>query len=180
MRLSTETSLLIVIDVQEKIFATMYEQKRVKDNIIRMVGGAKTLKIPIIWTEQYSKGLGPTIPELRAALGGHTCYEKITFSCADDNQILKAVEKVNPRDILLCGIEAHVCVYQTAADLIDRGNRVHLVSDAVMSRHKSNHEIALQRMEQIGVNITSVEMALFEFQGAAKGETFKPIAALIK
>jgi nicotinamidase-related amidase len=180
MRLSTETSLLIVIDVQEKIFATMYEQKRVKDNIIRMVEGAKTLKIPIIWTEQYSKGLGPTIPELRAALGGHTCYEKITFSCADDNQILKAVEKVNPRDILLCGIEAHVCVYQTAADLIDRGNRVHLVSDAVMSRHKSNHEIALQRMEQIGVNITSVEMALFEFQGAAKGETFKPIAALIK
>ncbi len=158
----------------------MYEQKRVKDNIIRMVEGAKTLKIPIIWTEQYSKGLGPTIPELRAALGGHTCYEKITFSCADDNQILKAVEKVNPRDILLCGIEAHVCVYQTAADLIDRGNRVHLVSDAVMSRHKSNHEIALQRMEQIGVNITSVEMALFEFQGAAKGETFKPIAALIK
>ncbi len=180
MRLSTETSLLIVIDVQEKIFATMYEQKRVKDNIIRMVEGAKTLKIPIIWTEQYSKGLGPTIPELRAALGGHTCYEKITFSCADDNQILKAVEKVNPRDILLSGIEAHVCVYQTAADLIDRGNRVHLVSDAVMSRHKSNHEIALQRMEQIGVNITSVEMALFEFQGAAKGETFKPIAALIK
>tara|TARA_B100001079_G_scaffold154736_1_gene132579 strand:- start:3184 stop:3726 length:543 start_codon:yes stop_codon:yes gene_type:complete len=180
MRLSTETSLLIVIDVQEKIFATMYEQKRVKDNIIRMVEGAKTLKIPIIWTEQYSKGLGPTIPELRAALGGHTCYEKITFSCADDNQILKAVEKANPRDILLCGIEAHVCVYQTAADLIDRGNRVHLVSDAVMSRHKSNHEIALQRMEQIGVNITSVEMALFEFQGAAKGETFKPIAALIK
>ena len=180
MRLSTETSLLIVIDVQEKIFATMYEQKRVKDNIIRMVEGAKTLKIPIIWTEQYSKGLGPTIPELRAALGGHTCYEKITFSCADDNQILKAVEKVSPRDILLCGIEAHVCVYQTAADLIDRGNRVHLVSDAVMSRHKSNHEIALQRMEQIGVNITSVEMALFEFQGAAKGETFKPIAALIK
>ncbi len=158
----------------------MYEQKRVKDNIIRIVEGAKTLKIPIIWTEQYSKGLGPTIPELRAALGGHTCYEKITFSCADDNQILKAVEKVNPRDILLCGIEAHVCVYQTAADLIDRGNRVHLVSDAVMSRHKSNHEIALQRMEQIGVNITSVEMALFEFQGAAKGETFKPIAALIK
>ena len=180
MRLSTETSLLIVIDVQEKIFATMYEQKRVKDNIIRMVEGAKTLKIPIIWTEQYSKGLGPTIPELRAALGGHTCYEKITFSCADDNQILKAVEKVNPRDILLCGIEAHVCVYQTAADFIERGNRVHLVSDAVMSRHKSNHEIALQRMEQIGVNITSVEMALFEFQGAAKGETFKPIAALIK
>ena len=180
MRLSTETSLLIVIDVQEKIFATMYEQKRVKDNIIRMVEGAKTLKIPIIWTEQYSKGLGPTIPELRAALGGHTCYEKITFSCADDNQILKAVEKVNPRDILLCGIEAHVCVYQTAADLIDRGNRVHLVSDAVMSRHKSNHEIALQRMEQIGVNITSVEMALFEFQRVARGETFKPIAALIK
>ena len=180
MRLSTETSLLIVIDVQEKIFATMYEQKRVKDNIIRMVEGAKTLKIPIIWTEQYSKGLGPTIPELRAALGGHTCYEKITFSCADDNQILKAVEKVNPRDILLCGIEAHVCVYQTAVELIEMGNAVHVVVDAVMSRYKSNHEVALRKMEQVGVNITSVEMALFEFQGAAKGETFKPIAALIK
>ncbi len=180
MRLSPETSLLIVIDVQEKLFATMYEQKRVKDNIVRMVGGAKILNVPIIWTEQYSKGLGPTIPELKSALKGRTCYEKITFSCADDDQILKSVEKANPKDILLCGIEAHVCVYQTAADFIERGNRVHLVLDAVMSRHKSNHEIALRKMEQIGVNITSVEMALFEFQRVARGETFKPIAALIK
>jgi len=180
MRLSTETSLLIVIDVQEKIFATMYEQKRVKDNIVRMVEGAKILKVPIIWTEQYSKGLGPTIPELKSALKGHTCYEKITFSCADDDQILKAVEKVKPKDILLCGIEAHVCVYQTAVELIEMGNAVHVVVDAVMSRYKSNHEVALRKMEQVGVNITSVEMALFEFQGAAKGETFKPIAALIK
>ena len=180
MRLSTETSLLIVIDVQEKIFATMYEQKRVKDNIVRMVEGAKILKVPIIWTEQYSKGLGPTIPELKSALKGHTCYEKITFSCADDDQILKAVEKVKPKDILLCGIEAHVCVYQTAVELIEMGNAVHVVVDAVMSRYKSNHEVALRKMEQVGVNITSVEMALFELQGTAKGETFKPIAALIK
>ena len=180
MRLSPETSLLIVIDVQEKLFATMYEQKRVKDNIVRMVGGAKILNVPIIWTEQYSKGLGPTIPELKSALKGRTCYEKITFSCADDDQILKAVEKVKPKDILLCGIEAHVCVYQTAVELIEMGNAVHVVVDAVMSRYKSNHEVALRKMEQVGVNITSVEMALFEFQGAAKGETFKPIAALIK
>ena len=158
----------------------MYEQKRVKDNIVRMVGGAKILNVPIIWTEQYSKGLGPTIPELKSALKGRTCYEKITFSCADDDQILKAVEKVKPKDILLCGIEAHVCVYQTAVELIEMGNAVHVVVDAVMSRYKSNHEVALRKMEQIGVNITSVEMALFEFQGAAKGETFKPIAALIK
>ena len=180
MRLSPETSLLMVIDVQEKLFATMYEQKKVKDNIVRMVEGAKILKVPIIWTEQYSKGLGPTIPELKSALKGHTCYEKITFSCADDDQILKAVEKVKPKDILLCGIEAHVCVYQTAVELIEMGNAVHVVVDAVMSRYKSNHEVALRKMEQVGVNITSVEMALFEFQGAAKGETFKPIAALIK
>ncbi|MDP7026294.1 MAG: hydrolase [Candidatus Marinimicrobia bacterium] len=180
MRLSPETSLLIVIDVQEKLFATMYEQKKVKDNIVRMVEGAKILNVPIIWTEQYPKGLGPTIPELRATLGDHTCHEKITFSCAGDDQILKAVEKASPKDILLCGIEAHVCVYQTAADFIERGKRVHLVSDAVMSRHKSNHEIALRKMEQIGVNITSVEMVLFEFQRVARGETFKPIAALIK
>jgi len=170
----------MVIDVQEKLFATMYEQKKVKDNIVRMVEGAKILKVPIIWTEQYSKGLGPTIPELKSALKGHTCYEKITFSCADDDQILKAVEKVKPKDILLCGIEAHVCVYQTAVELIEMGNAVHVVVDAVMSRYKSNHEVALRKMEQVGVNITSVEMALFEFQGAAKGETFKPIAALIK
>jgi len=170
----------MVIDVQEKLFATMYEQKKVKDNIVRMVEGAKILKVPIIWTEQYSKGLGPTIPELKSALKGHTCYEKITFSCADDDQILKAVEKVKPKDILLCGIEAHVCVYQTAVELIEMGNAVHVVVDAVMSRYKSNHEVALRKMEQVGVNITSVEMALFELQGTAKGETFKPIAALIK
>ena len=180
MRFSPESSLLIVIDVQEKLFATMYEQERVIENMIKVVGGAKILGVPIIWTEQYPKGLGPTISPLKAALNGNICHEKISFSCLDDGDIKQAVKEVNAKDILLCGIEAHVCVYQTAADLMEKDNRVHLITDAVMSRHKSNYDIALRKMEQMGVHLTSVEMALFELQRVANGETFKPIAALIK
>lgn len=170
----------MVIDVQEKIFATMCEQERVERNLVRMIKGAKILGVPIIWTEQYPKGLGPTISSIKQELKGCNCLEKITFSCVENKDVLSAVESKSPMDVLLCGIEAHVCVYQTARDLINRGYGVHVVTDAVMSRHKSNYELALRKMEKIGVEMTSVEMALFEWQRVAEGETFKPIAALIK
>jgi len=180
MRLSPKFSLLFVIDVQEKIFATMYEQDEVEKNMIRMVKGADIFGVPIVWTEQYPKGLGKTIPVLKSELEGHVCREKVTFSCTDDENIRFVIEEANIKDALLCGIEAHVCVYQTAMDLLEMGYRVHLVADAVMSRHKSNYVLALRKMEKMGVHMTSVEMALFELQRVAKGETFKQIAALIK
>lgn len=180
MKLSPETTLLLVIDVQEKIFSTMHEQVETEEDINRLIAGAKVLGLPIVWTEQYPKGLGPTITSVRESLNGRDALEKITFSCMDDDTVRKKVASYERKQVLLCGIEAHVCVYQTATDLLDEGFDVHVVTDAVMSRRESNYRLAVARMKEMGAQLTSVEMALFELQRAARGETFKAIAAIIK
>ncbi|MFQ6673149.1 MAG: hydrolase [Fidelibacterota bacterium] len=180
MKLSREETLLAIIDVQEKIFATMHEQVETEKNILRLITGAKALDLPIVWTEQYPKGLGPTLKSIREAMADHEALEKIAFSCFGDRAIRETIESLEKNQVLVCGIEAHVCVYQTAADLMENGYNVHVVSDAVMSRKASNWQVALQRMRDLGANVTSVEMALFELQAVAKGESFKAIAEIIK
>ena len=169
MKLITEESQLLVIDVQEKTFAVMQEQEQTKKNICRLIKGIRVLGIPINWTEQYPAGLGSTMSEVAAALNSTERMEKITFSCLDEK-----------RQILVCGIETHVCVYQTVQDLLIEGYEVHVVTDAVMSRHESNHNLGLQKMGALGANMTSVEMALFELQQVASGDNFKAIARIIK
>lgn len=180
MRLSKENTVLLVIDVQEKIFNTMHEQTETEANILRLIKGANVLDIPIIWTEQYPKGLGRTIKSVRNALRGHEVLEKITFNCLDETRIRKRIESCSRKQTLICGIETHVCVYQTAVDLMERSFDVHIISDAVMSRKDSNYHIALDKLRDMGVQITSVEMALFELQKVAKGDTFKAISEIIK
>ncbi|MEE9167812.1 MAG: hydrolase [Candidatus Neomarinimicrobiota bacterium] len=175
-----ENSVLMVIDVQQKIFATMHEQVETERNIVRLIAGAKVFHMPVIWTEQYPKGLGRTIRSVREALEGRKPLEKTAFSCCGDKEIESTIESQARKQILLCGIEAHVCVYQTAVDLLEKGFEVHLVSDAVMSRHELNYRLALQKVHDLGANLTSVEMALFELQRIARGETFKSIAQIIK
>lgn len=180
MGLKTKNSILLVIDVQEKIFATMHEQVETETNILRLIEGIKVLGIPIVWTEQYPKGLGPTIRSVREALEAEKPLEKISFSCCGDSGVEKVIESQGKKQMLVCGIEAHVCVYQTAADLLRKGFDVHIVTDAVMSRKEDNYRLALEKMRDLGANLTSVEMALFELQKVAKGETFKAIAEIIK
>lgn len=180
MKLSRDNTLLLVIDVQEKIFLTMHEQPETERNMGRLIEGGKVLGLPIVWTEQYPEGLGETIPSVRKALRGHKRLEKISFSCVGDAAVKQAIESHGKRQVLMCGIEAHVCVYQTAADLMEQNYDVHVVSDAVMSRKETNYRLALEKLENLGANITSVEMALFELQGIATGETFKAIARIIK
>ena len=180
MRLLKENTLLLVIDVQEKIFATMHEQIEMEENIIRLIKGAKAMDIPIVWTEQYTKGLGRTIKSVRNALQDYKVMEKKAFSCMGDHSIKNRIKSYGKKQILICGIEAHICVYQTALDLMERNLDVYIASDAVMSRKKLNYHLALERLRDIGAKITSVEMALFEIQKVAEGDTFKVIAELIK
>ena len=180
MKLITEESQLLVIDVQEKIFAVMQEQEQTKKNICRLIKGIRVLGIPINWTEQYPAGLGPTMSEAATALNSTERMEKITFSCLGDNIVSEKIKSYEKRQILVCGIETHVCVYQTVQDLLIEGYEVHVVTDAVMSRHESNHNLGLQKMGALGANMTSVEMALFELQQVASGDNFKAIASIIK
>ncbi len=181
MRLEKDRTALVVVDVQERLFPFIHEHERVEQETARLVRGVRTLGLPIIVTEQYTKGLGPTIASVRDALeDDYRPLEKMTFSCCGDKPFMKALEETERQQILLCGIEAHVCVYQTAIDMLDQGFRVYLVTDAVGSRVAANRELALVRVEQGGGYLTSVEMALFELLQLSGTDEFKAISKLIK
>jgi nicotinamidase-related amidase len=174
--LDRERTVLVVVDVQEAFRPAVLEFDRTAHNVGVLVQGARTLGIPVVVTEQYPKGLGHTVPELAEHLDGIEPLEKVTFSAAGaDGFDLGGREQA-----LVCGIESHVCVSQTAHDLLDRGMEVHVARDAVSSRTEENRELGLHKMEASGAVMTSVEAALFELLGRAGGEEFKSVQGLIK
>jgi nicotinamidase-related amidase len=174
--LDRERTVLVVVDVQEAFRPAVLEFDRTAHNVGVLVQGARTLGIPVVVTEQYPKGLGHTVPELAEHLDGIEPLEKVTFSAAGaDGFDLGGREQA-----LVCGIESHVCVSQTAHDLLDRGMEVHVARDAVSSRTEENRELGLHKMEASGAVMTSVEAALFELLGRAGGEEFKTVQGLIK
>ena len=180
MKLIAGNALLLVIDVQEKIFSVMHEQEKTKRNICRVIEGVKVHQIPILCTEQYPEGLGRTLAEVASAMDGPKPLEKTSFSCLGDDGIAEQLKSYNRSQILVCGIETHVCVYQTVQDLLTEGIEAHVITDAVMSRHEPNHTLGLHKMAEMGAHLTSVEMALFELLGVATGEQFKAVARIIK
>ena len=180
MRLNRANTVLVVIDVQEKLMPVIDGAKGVVRNVERLVRGAAILTIPVIVTEQYVKGLGPTVAPIREALADYRPIEKDCFSahgCAAFTAQLAALER---RQILVAGVETHVCVYQTVLDLIAAGFEVTLVADALSSRTAENKEIALKRMISEGAKLSSTEMALFEMTGVSGTDEFRSISRLIK
>jgi nicotinamidase-related amidase len=167
---------LVVVDFQEGFRPAVVDFDRVAANTATLVRGARILGVPIVATEQYPKGLGRTVPELAEALDGIRPIEKVCFSAAAADGF-----DLDGRDqALLCGIESHVCVSQTAHDLLDRGVEVHVAGDAVTSRTEQNRDLGLHKMEGAGAVLTSVETALFELLGAAGSEEFRRVQALVK
>jgi nicotinamidase-related amidase len=167
---------LLVVDVQEAFRPAVRDFERTALGIATLVQGARALEIPVIATEQYPKGLGRTVPEVAEHLEGIEPIEKLCFSAA-----AVAEFDLEGRDqALLCGIESHVCVSQTAHDLVDRGVEVHVARDAVTSRTEENKELGLHKMEGAGAVVTSVETALFELIGTAGTEEFKRVQRLIR
>ena len=174
--LDRERTALVVVDVQEAFRPAVLDFERVAFDAAKLVQGAQILGLPIVVTEQYPKGLGATVPEVAEHLDGIEPLEKVRFSAAAaDGFDLKGRDQV-----LVCGIESHVCVSQTAHDLLDRGLEVHVARDAVSSRTEENRELGLHKMEGSGAVLTSVETALFELLGAAGTPEFKEIQALVK
>jgi nicotinamidase-related amidase len=178
--LNKEETLLVVVDVQGKLAQLMHHRDDLFRNLQTLVRGMQLLGIPIILMEQTPEKLGSTVDEIRNLLSGIEPISKKSFSCAGEPRFVARLEKAAPRDILLAGIETHVCVYQTAADLIARGFGVHVVADAVSSRSELNKEIGLKRILADGGNATSTEMLLFELQRNAEGDTFRELIRLVK
>ena len=170
--LDRDRAALVVVDVQEAFRPAVQDFDDVVENTRRLMEGAKVLGIPVIVTEQYPKGLGRTVEEL----GEVSAVEKSCFSAARADGF-----ELDGRDqALICGIETHVCVSQTAHDLLERGVEVHVAADAVTSRTDANRQVGLHKMEQSGAIVTSVETALFELLGAAGSEEFKQVQRLVK
>ena len=177
--LHVDDAVLVVVDVQGKLARLMYEAEALFADLAKLIRGAHALGLPIIVTEQNPAGLGPTIPELSDLLPAQR-IAKTAFSCCGEGAFVRALEATGRRQVLLCGIETHICVYQTALDLLGRAYEVHVVADGVSSRTARNRDVGLAKIEQAGGHRTSVETALFELLKVAEGDTFKAILKIVK
>lgn len=178
--LTIDNSILVVVDVQGKLAQLMHDKEIVYANIERMIKGAQLLDIPILWTEQYPEGLGATIPQLAQLMSGNSPLVKDTFSCCGDDKFANALNSSGRQQVMLTGIEAHVCVYQTARDLLTDGFGVELIVDAVSSRTSANRQLGIERMKDLGAGVMSTEMTLFELLRVAKGDKFKEVLRIVK
>jgi nicotinamidase-related amidase len=171
---------LIVIDIQEKLFRVIHRKEELSDNTVKLVKGLRLLDVPVILTEQNPKGLGPTIPEIADLLPGIEPVVKFDFSCCREEVFRQKLEGLNRKQLLIAGIETHICVYQTALELAESGYDVRIVADCVSSRTPVNRDTALTRMGLEGILPCTTEMILFELLGTARHEKFKEISAVIK
>jgi len=178
--LQRENSVLLVIDIQEKILPVIYESERVVINATKLINGFKILNSPIYFTEQYPKGLGSTEQKIKLALGDRSAINKMSFSCFGAGDLFEELKSKNILQVVVCGIESHVCVIQTALDLLANGFQVHVAADAVSSRHKFDYETALERMRSNGAEISLTESILFEMLNVCGTEEFKAISKLVK
>ena len=178
--LRAEDTVLVVIDVQGKLAQLMHDKEELFKNIRTMILGAKALDVPILLTEQYPEGMGSTIPEIADLLDGVTPIAKTSFSCCGDDGFTEAFTTVGREQALLVGIETHICVWQTAYDLLESDYEVHVVADAVSSRKAENKHIGLENMRDSGAIMTCTETALFELLRVAEGPKFKEILKLVK
>ena len=176
-KLNKEDCLLLVIDIQERLIPVIHQYEEVIRNANILLKGMEILGVPVIITEQYPKGLGNTCKEILLGEDAKV-MEKITFSCLANDYIKESVQ--SKKQIIICGVEAHICVLKTALDLLDEGYQVHLITDAVSSRKKENKQVAIERMKQSGVFISSTEMILFQLLDKAGTDEFKLISKLIK
>lgn len=179
--LSVKNSVLVVIDMQEKLSRAMHDRENLVTNAAKIIHGAKVLGLPVIWTEQNPAGLGPTLREIRDHIPADSePVIKLSFSCCAEPAFLDKLNAIGRKQALVLGIESHVCVCQTILDLLELGYETHIICDAVASRTTENKLIGIERSKQAGAISTSVEMALFELLKVAEGDKFKQILKIVK
>jgi nicotinamidase-related amidase len=178
--ITPKQTLFLIIDVQGKLAKTVFQSDVIETNISKLVRACQVLEIPVVVTEQYPKGLGHTIEPIMELLPGNEPVEKLSFSCCGTDDFMKKLRSFKRNDILVAGVETHVCVYQTAVELIEFGYNVHLVTDAVSSRTEENKKLGISCIEKAGASLTSTEMAVFELLRVAEGDRFKAISKIVK
>ena len=175
--LNRKDSLLVIIDMQERLFPFIRENERVVENVIKLIKFSRIIGLPVVLTEQQK--LGNTLLEIREELMDIQTIIKLEFNCFGSNEFAERLRRMNRNSLIIAGIEAHICVAQTALHALS-DYTVHVVSDAIGSRSPHNREVALSRMQQQGVTITSTEMVIYELLGKAGTDSFKETLELIK
>ena len=178
--LDEKNCCLVVVDVQGKLAQLMHDKEGLYKNIRILIQSAKILNIPVLWCQQVPAALGPTVPEIAELLIGSQPINKSSFSCSGCEEFNDKLDQLGRKQVMLSGIETHVCVYQTAIDLLAKGYEVYVIADAVSSRMLDNKQIGLNRIAAVGVRISSTEMALFEVLKSADHPHFKQITKLVK
>ncbi len=178
--LTSEDSICLIIDVQDKLANIMLNQEAMTKNLVRICKASQILQIPVLISEQRPEKLGPTIADLTSFIEpSHVC-SKSSFSCWGDPRFRELLGSFHRHHIIIAGIETHVCVYQTAIDLLSQNYKVYVIADAVSSRELLNYQIGLQRLQQAGAFISTTEMMIFEWIKIGEGEKFKTLLSLIK
>lgn len=178
--LDSKQALLLIVDVQESFRKQLKDLDNLTRNITILAEAAKILKVPVVLTEQYPQGLGKTIAEISACLGEHKYFEKTAFSCCQAAGFMDMMESLGRNQVIVCGIEAHVCVSQTVHELLNNDYTVHVVADAIASRSQRNKEMGWEKMISSGAVPSCVEIALFEMLGESGTEPFKAVQRLVK
>jgi len=185
--INPDDTALVVIDMQEKLLPVVSQNEQILANVERLLSTAEILSVPVVATEQYPKGLGPTVTSLsevivrtNAEWSSAGLPAKTMFSCRECESAFKPLQSNGVKNLLLCGIETHVCIAQTALDMIAAGFNVQLCVDAMGSRFPLDHEVAIRRMEAEGCSITTTEAAMFELCEKAGNDAFKAIAKLLR
>lgn len=176
MLLDANSSGLLVIDVQEKLTPLVEKPTKLINKCAKLIDMARDFDVPVLMSEQYPRGLGATVPAIKQGLCDEETLEKVAFSCVSDAPLMARIEQWQRPQIVLCGIESHVCVLQTACELKMRNKQVYVVVDAISARDKLDHSIALERMQAMGIHLLTQEMVFFEWMRQAGTPRFKVLS----
>ncbi len=180
MRINRNNTQALIIDFQERLYPFIQENEKLTKNVIRLIKGLKVLGIDMVITEQYSKGLGHTITEISEAIENYNYIEKDTFSCCGSIEVCDKLKSTGKKNVIVIGIESHVCVLQTTIDLIAMGFQPVLIEDCVSSRNLNDKQIAIERMRQEGAIVSTYESILFELCEISGNDMFKAISKIVK
>jgi nicotinamidase-related amidase len=180
MKINREDCTGLVVDVQERLFPVIHGKEELLKKCLLLLEGLRTLQVPVLVTEQYPKGLGPTLQPLQQVVETFSPIEKLSFSCCGAPDFITALEQLSHKKVIICGIEAHVCVLQTVVDLLGSGYVPVVVVDCIASRNPGDKSVALERMKMEGAMVATCESILFELASMAGTDQFKAISRLVK
>jgi nicotinamidase-related amidase len=178
--LNPASTALLIIDIQERILPVIHNHQNVVQNTLKLIKGFKVMNLPIYYTEQYPKGLGATSSELKNELADAVYFDKMSFSCFGAGELFDRFKEGNHSQIVVAGVETHVCVQQTVLDLLENNFQVNVAADAVSSRRKTDYKFALERIRHHGAEITTHESVLFELLNVCSTDTFKQVSKIVK